>query len=62
LAEDHASYNDGGKTLPDLFVLYGNKILDLTGLLTAEHAASLTQLELEGLPPDQAVLLLASLR
>lgn len=62
LAEEHASYNDGGKTLPDLFILYGNKILDLTGLLTAEHASSLTQLELEGLPPDQPVLLLASLR
>lgn len=62
LAEEGASYGDGGKTIPDLFALHGNKILDLTGLLTSEQAQGIARVEFEGLPPEEAVLLLASFR
>lgn len=60
--ERHARYGDGGKEIPDCFVLSGLKILDLSGLLEAEQVVSLASAELEGVSPDEPVVLLGALR
>ncbi|MBM3266449.1 MAG: hydantoinase/oxoprolinase family protein [Candidatus Sericytochromatia bacterium] len=60
--EMHAKYGDGGKEIPDCFVLRGRKILDLTGLLNAEQVVSLTHADLEGVTPDEPVVLVGALR
>lgn len=58
----HAKYGDGGKEIPDCFVLRGRRILDLTGLLNAEQVVSLTNADLEGVPPDEPVVVVGALR
>lgn len=60
--DTHARYGDGGKEIPDCFVLRGRKILDLTGLLNAEQVISLTNADLEGVPPDEPVVVVGALR
>ena len=60
--EMYAKYGDGGKEIPDCFVLRGRKILDLTGLLNAEQVVSLTNADLEGVPPDEPVVVVGALR
>ncbi|MBU6429722.1 MAG: hydantoinase/oxoprolinase family protein, partial [Cyanobacteria bacterium REEB65] len=52
--ETHAYFGDGGKEIPDCFLLCGRKILDLSGLLSPDHVVTLAGAELEGLPPDEA--------
>ena len=60
--EMHAKYGDGGKEIPDCFVLRGRKILDLTGLLNAEQVVSLANADLEGVNPDEPIVVVGSLR
>ena len=61
LIEDYAQYGDGGKTIPDIFLLYGHKILNLTGLLNTEQIISVARAELEGLDKNEKVIILAQL-
>ena len=60
--EVHAHYGDGGKEIPDCFVLRGRKILDMTGLLNADQVVTMTHAELEGVPADETVVLVGALR
>jgi DNA-binding Lrp family transcriptional regulator len=60
--ETRARYGDGGKEIPDVFLLVGRRIVDLSGLSSAEQVVSLGQAELEGLASDAPVVLLGSLR
>jgi N-methylhydantoinase A/oxoprolinase/acetone carboxylase beta subunit len=60
--EMHAKYGDGGKEIPDCFVLRGRKILDLTGLLNAEQVVSLANADLECVSPDEPIVVVGSLR
>lgn len=62
MVENYAQYGDGGKTIPDIFVLYGHKILDLTGLMNTEQLVSVTRAELEGLNPEEKIIILGQLR
>ncbi|MEB3237561.1 MAG: hydantoinase/oxoprolinase family protein [Candidatus Sericytochromatia bacterium] len=60
--ETRARYGDGGKEIPDVFLLVGRRIVDLSGLSSAEQVVSLGQAELEGLPSEAPVVLVGSLR
>jgi hypothetical protein len=60
--EGHAHYGDGGKDIPDCFVLAGRKILDLSGLLSADQVVSLCVPDLEGMPGDAPVVVVGALR
>ena len=55
-------YGDAGRTLPDVHLLVGARIVDLSGLATIEQMLALTQVELEGLPEEEPVLILAAPR
>jgi len=58
IVENYAQYGDGGKTIPDMFVLYGHKILDLTGLMNTEQLISVTRAEIEGLNSQEKIIIL----
>ncbi len=48
-------YGDAGKALPDVFVVYRGRILDLTGLQSFDQAQTLMAVELERLPAGEEV-------
>jgi N-methylhydantoinase A len=60
--EEHTSYGDAGRTLPDTFILYGSRILDLTGLLDISQIISLATAELANMAPDDSIVCIVNLR
>lgn len=61
LCEQHAQYGDAGKIIPNIMLLAGPKIIDLSGLPDIGQVVSLAKIELESLPSDAPVIVLASL-
>ncbi len=53
--EKHTQYGDAGRAIPDLFLVFRGRILDLTGLLSVEHIMSLLGVELAKLGDDEQV-------
>jgi len=57
--EEHTSYGDVGRALPDLWLLVGARVVELTGLAYAEDAAALANDEIRGLPDDSVTAIVA---
>ena len=62
LAEEHAQYGDAGKVLPEMMLLAGAKIIDLSGLMDLGQIQALARIELETVPRDSQVIIIADLR
>ena len=52
------TYGDSGAVLPDLYLLCGSRLIDLSGLQTRDQIATLATTELSGYPPDTPLALL----
>ena len=52
------SYNDAGQILPEVFVLHGSRIVDLSSVLVHDQVMQLAALELEGAAPDTPICVL----
>lgn len=61
IAEEHSVWGDAGKVIPDIMILAGPKIIDLSGLLNVEHVNTLAKAELNELPRDTAIVVLGKL-
>ncbi len=61
LIEEHAQWGDAGKVIPDVVLLAGPKIIDLSGLLDAAQVVALARAELESVPRDAQVAAIARL-
>ncbi len=59
LLEDTVEYGTVGGELPGLFAYYGEKQLDLCGLATREQVLDLMAMEVEFLPEDEKIIVLA---
>jgi len=59
LIEAHSLWGDAGKTIPDIMLLLGAKIIDLSGLLNESQVLTLARPELASLPANHNVLVLA---
>lgn len=59
IIQSHTAYGDAGALLPDIFVIYGGKILDTTGLINESQIISLIELELKDYPKDKPIIILA---
>ena len=57
--DEHTTYGDVGRALPDLWLLAGARIVELTGLRDSEGAVALAADEVAGLPADAAVAIVA---
>ncbi|MFI3212562.1 MAG: hydantoinase/oxoprolinase family protein [Eubacteriales bacterium] len=57
--EENTTYSDANATIPKVFVFYKEKMLDLTGMQTAEQLYSIFDLETEMLTPEDEILVVA---
>lgn len=55
-------FGDAGRAIPDVHVLVGARLINLSGLADAEQAITLAQAELESLPPDERLVIVAAPR
>lgn len=60
--EQMTEYNDGGKTLPNTYVIFGKRILDLSGLVDETHVLSLANVELSYATAEDKLMILCSAR
>lgn len=59
LFEETAAYGTVGEELPPLYAYYGEKQLDLSGLTAREQMISVLEAEIDILPDDEKIILLA---
>ena len=59
LLEESVSYGTVGEQLPGLFAYYGEKQIDLSGLASREQIISVLETELDLLPDEEKIILLA---
>lgn len=57
--EDTTIYNGDSVIVPDMFVVVGAHIVDLTGIVSLDQAQAIVRTEFEGLGPDVTVVLVA---
>ena len=57
--DEHTTYGDVGRALPDLWLLAGARIVELSGLSEARGAAALANDDVVGLPADAVVAIVA---
>ena len=55
-------FGDAGRSLPDVHLLIGRRIVDLSGLAEMEQVLALAGSELENLPEEETVVIVASQR
>lgn len=53
-------FGDAGRSLPDIHLLVGTRIINLSGLADLEQALALAKTELENMPEDEKVVVVAS--
>ncbi len=53
-------FGDAGRSLPDLHLLFGTRIINLSGLAELDQAIALANTELENLPADARVVVVAA--
>lgn len=61
LAEEHSTYGDAGKVIPDFMIMCGAKIIDLSGLLDTWQVQTMARSELGSVPQDSKTLVVCSL-
>lgn len=62
LLEELTEYNDGGANLPNLYVVLGKRIIDLSGLQSPEQIFSLGNVELAGCLENELLIVAATKR
>ena len=53
-------FGDAGRSLPDIHLLVGARIVNLSGLADMEQAIALAETEIENLPPDERIVVVAA--
>lgn len=62
LTEEHSQYGDAGRIVPDIMLLAGARIVDLSGVPDPAQIAGLARTELANLPPSTATIVIACLK
>ncbi|WP_337404795.1 hydantoinase/oxoprolinase family protein [Suilimivivens sp.] len=62
ILEELTEYNDGGTNLPNVYVVLGKRIIDLSGMQTGEQIISLGNVELAGYEDMEPLILAATRR
>jgi len=60
LVEAYTDYGEGEKNLPNIYVIFGKRIVDLSGLADDAHVMSLAKVELAKVVPEDTLILLVS--
>jgi len=59
LLDEQARYGDAGESVPQIFLLFGAKIVDLSGLTERSQITGLASLELDGMLENEPVLVIS---
>ena len=59
LIQAATTYGDAGEEIPDVYVFFGKKIVDLSGLISMKQIISIAKVEAQGLDSDTKVVALA---
>lgn len=62
LVDNTKTYTDAGPMVPDVFVLYGSRIADLSGLSSSDQIVAIAEEELRGIVEDKEVVIVADRR
>ena len=62
LLDELTIYNDGGTNLPNVYIVLGTRIIDLSGLPTPEQIEGLGSVELSSCGADERVILVGTKR
>ncbi len=62
ILEELTEYNDGGTNLPNVYVVLGKRIIDLSGMQSPEQIVSLGSVELAGCRKEEPLILAATKR
>jgi N-methylhydantoinase A len=54
------SFGDAGALVPDIFLVTGNRIVDMTGLIKEEQILSMADIELKKIAPEENIIVVAS--
>lgn len=57
---EYTVYDDRGHQLPNMYVVIGKKIVDLTGLIEESQALGIMKTEMESVKPDEKILIVCS--
>ena len=58
---DLTDFGDAGRSLPDIHLLVGARIISLSGLVELAQVIALAKTELENLPNDAPIIIVASI-
>ena len=62
MLEELTEYNDGGANLPNLYVVLGKRVIDLSGLSSDTQIYSLGNVELAGCGAQEPLIVAATKR
>jgi N-methylhydantoinase A/oxoprolinase/acetone carboxylase beta subunit len=62
LLEELTEYNDGGTNLPNIYIVLGKRIVDLSGMQSGEQIVSLGGVELAGCGADEPLIVAGTKR
>jgi N-methylhydantoinase A/oxoprolinase/acetone carboxylase beta subunit len=62
LGDRHSAVKESGMLLPNMFILYSSRIVNMTGLASIDQIQAIALEEMAGIPPDGRVLILADKR
>ncbi len=60
--ENMTSYNDGGASIPGIYIVVGRKIIDLSGVMEQKQVLSLSEIELKNYPGVEPAIVISVLR
>ena len=61
LLDDHTVFGDGGEEIPNIYVVFGSRIIDLAGMQSTAQIKSLCEVELAGAEPDEKLILVCTM-
>ncbi len=62
LMEEVVVYGDGGTEMPNIYIICGKRLIDLSGLQSVDQIVSLAKVEINGLSSHEPIILVVSKR
>jgi N-methylhydantoinase A len=61
LLAEYTNYSDGGAEIPNIYIAYGCRIIDLSGMQGAAQIKSVCEVELSGIQDDEKLIMVCTL-